>query len=266
MGEWSALSSPEVGDSQFIMTGCVHARVCCRVPRFATPGLEPASSTVHGVSQSSILEWIATSYSRGSFWPRDRTLISFISCIGRWILYQLHRVLTFKLMDYSPRYTYVLHSSGSKLYLWVLFKCSCCLFIFIAVSISVYWIHKIYLSILAYFFFFGWIFQWSCLDLEFSLREKIFTYDSVSLMIIGFPCFKCQVFINWPFCLHFQVYLENCWIFETTPLLPFSYLMTCDGVSLLVFDGICLCVGVSACWSRVPYVRVATDSLQHQGL
>ena len=24
------------------MTDCVHARVCCRVPRFATPGLEPA--------------------------------------------------------------------------------------------------------------------------------------------------------------------------------------------------------------------------------
>ena len=33
-------------------------------------------------------EWIVISYSRGSSPPRDRTHISFISCIGRQILYQ----------------------------------------------------------------------------------------------------------------------------------------------------------------------------------
>ena len=31
-----------------------------------------------------LLEWVAISFSRGFSWPRDRT---YISCIGRWILY-----------------------------------------------------------------------------------------------------------------------------------------------------------------------------------
>ena len=39
-------------------------------------------SSVHGIFQARILEWIA--HSRGSSWPRDRTRVS---CIGRWILY-----------------------------------------------------------------------------------------------------------------------------------------------------------------------------------
>ena len=42
----------------------------------------PASS-VHGISQARILEWGAISSSRGSSWPRNRTLVSYISCIGR---------------------------------------------------------------------------------------------------------------------------------------------------------------------------------------
>ena len=46
----------------------------------------PASS-VHGISQVRILDWVAISSSRGSSWPRDQTWVSWISCIGRWILY-----------------------------------------------------------------------------------------------------------------------------------------------------------------------------------
>ena len=42
------------------------------------------SSPVHGVSQARILEWVAISFSRGSSWPGDRTLIP---CTGRRILY-----------------------------------------------------------------------------------------------------------------------------------------------------------------------------------
>ena len=33
------------------------------------------------------LEWVAMPFSRGSSWPRDRTHISSVSCIGRWVLY-----------------------------------------------------------------------------------------------------------------------------------------------------------------------------------
>ena len=41
-------------------------------------------SSVHGISQARILEWVAVSFSRGSSRPRDQTLIS---CIGRWIYF-----------------------------------------------------------------------------------------------------------------------------------------------------------------------------------
>ena len=40
----------------------------------------PSSSSVHGISQARILEWVAISFSRGSSWPRDRTCIF---CTGR---------------------------------------------------------------------------------------------------------------------------------------------------------------------------------------
>ena len=46
----------------------------------------PPGSSVHGISQARILKWVATSFSRGSSQPRDRT---FISCIGRWIFLPL---------------------------------------------------------------------------------------------------------------------------------------------------------------------------------
>ena len=47
----------------------------------------PPGSSVHGIFQARILEWIAISYSRGSSQPRDQTHVSCISRIGRQILY-----------------------------------------------------------------------------------------------------------------------------------------------------------------------------------
>ena len=46
-------------------------------------------SSVHGILQARILEWVAMPSSRGSSQPRDWTHVSYISCIGRWILYHL---------------------------------------------------------------------------------------------------------------------------------------------------------------------------------
>ena len=40
-------------------------------------------SPVHGILQARILEWVATLSSRGSSWPRDRTCVSYVACIGR---------------------------------------------------------------------------------------------------------------------------------------------------------------------------------------
>ena len=48
----------------------------------------PPVSSVHGIFQVRILEWVAISYSRCSSWPKDRMHIC-VSCIGNHILYQL---------------------------------------------------------------------------------------------------------------------------------------------------------------------------------
>ena len=41
-------------------------------------------SSVHGISQARILEWVAVSFSRGSSQPRDQIHVSYI---GKWIFY-----------------------------------------------------------------------------------------------------------------------------------------------------------------------------------
>ena len=65
----------------------VHA---CSVMSFSLRGpmdCSPPGSSVHGILQARILEWVTISFSRGSFPLRDRTCISSVSSIGRQILY-----------------------------------------------------------------------------------------------------------------------------------------------------------------------------------
>ena len=45
-------------------------------------------SGLEWVTDREILEWVATSFSRGSSQPRGRTRVSYVSCIGRWVLYR----------------------------------------------------------------------------------------------------------------------------------------------------------------------------------
>ena len=52
----------------------------------------PPGSSDHGTFQARVLTWVDISSSRGSSWPRDWTHVSCISCIGRWIVYQLHHL------------------------------------------------------------------------------------------------------------------------------------------------------------------------------
>ena len=42
----------------------------------------PPGSSVHGISQARILEWVTISSSRGSSRPRDWTRISYVSCVA----------------------------------------------------------------------------------------------------------------------------------------------------------------------------------------
>ena len=47
----------------------------------------PPGSSVPGILQARILEWVAMPSSRRSPWPRDQACTFCISCIGRWVLY-----------------------------------------------------------------------------------------------------------------------------------------------------------------------------------
>ena len=44
-------------------------------------------SSIHEILQARVLECVASPSSRGSFWPRDRNHVSYVSYIGRWVLY-----------------------------------------------------------------------------------------------------------------------------------------------------------------------------------
>ena len=64
---------------------CVHAQSLQLCPVLCDPmDRSPTGSSVHGILQARILEWVAISSSKGSSQPRDRTCVS---CLGRRILY-----------------------------------------------------------------------------------------------------------------------------------------------------------------------------------
>ena len=66
---------------------CLHCVCAQSYPTLCNPmDCSPPGSSVHGISQAGILEWVAISFSRGSSQLRDRTHVSCISCTGRQIL------------------------------------------------------------------------------------------------------------------------------------------------------------------------------------
>ena len=63
----------------------VHAKLLPSCPNLCNPmDCSLPGSSVCGIFQARILEWVAMPSSRGSSWPRDRNQVS---CTGRWILY-----------------------------------------------------------------------------------------------------------------------------------------------------------------------------------
>ena len=60
----------------------VHAQLCLTLCDLMDCSLP--SSSIHGIFQARILEWVVISYCKGYSWPRDQTCVS---CIGRQILY-----------------------------------------------------------------------------------------------------------------------------------------------------------------------------------
>ena len=71
-----------------------HTRVCVRAkslqsyPTLCNPmDYSLPGSSIHGILQSRILEWVVMPSSRGSSQPRDQTCVSYVSCIGRQVIY-----------------------------------------------------------------------------------------------------------------------------------------------------------------------------------
>ena len=81
------------GDNQYIIFDKLWYQVVCMLSRFSRVWLSAIPWTVaHWALLSmgppgGILEWVAMPFSRGSSWPRDQTRVSYVSCIGRRVLY-----------------------------------------------------------------------------------------------------------------------------------------------------------------------------------
>ena len=50
-------------------------------------GCSPPGCSVHRILQARLLQWVAIPSSRRSSWPRNWTHVSYVSCIGRRLLY-----------------------------------------------------------------------------------------------------------------------------------------------------------------------------------
>ena len=72
-------ASPQSGGGGLVAESCPTLEIPWAVPHLGI--------SVHGISQARIQEWVSISSSKGSSRPRDWTRISYVSCIGRQILY-----------------------------------------------------------------------------------------------------------------------------------------------------------------------------------
>ena len=71
----------------WLISLCMRAQLLSHVQLFVTTWTGPTGSSVLGILQARILEWVAISSFRGSSWPRDQTYVSCSSCCGRQIPY-----------------------------------------------------------------------------------------------------------------------------------------------------------------------------------
>ena len=124
--DWSSLvffSAPfwrsiSVGMCQ---SACVHAQLC---PTLCDPmDCSPPGSSVHGILQTRILEWVAMPLSKESSWSRDQSHISCVSCIaGRFFTWQA------KMHSFSFQFLSQTYFKSYKTFLLTLFegKETCC--------------------------------------------------------------------------------------------------------------------------------------------
>ena len=67
---------------------CMHAKSLQTCQTLCNPiDHNPTGSSVHGILQAKVLEWVAMPFSRGSSWLRDRTRVSYSSLTDSGVLY-----------------------------------------------------------------------------------------------------------------------------------------------------------------------------------
>ena len=82
--------------------GCVHAKQLLSCPTLSVPmDCSPAGSSVHGIFQAQILEWVPIPFSRGSSQSIKIAHVSYVSCIGRWVFYHQHHLVSPDFQDNS---------------------------------------------------------------------------------------------------------------------------------------------------------------------
>ena len=90
-GNRDGMKSPHFWRWIWMFSVCVHACVLSHFSRvwlFATPwSIAHQAPLSMGILQVRILEWVAMPSSRRSSRPRDQTCVSYVSCIGKHVLY-----------------------------------------------------------------------------------------------------------------------------------------------------------------------------------
>ena len=85
---------------------CMHAQLLSRVWLFCDPrDYGPTGSSVHGIFQARLPEWVAMPSSRGSSRSRDWNHVSCISCTGRPVLCHVGTVVNVTSIRVNRPYT-----------------------------------------------------------------------------------------------------------------------------------------------------------------
>ena len=96
-------------------------------------------SSVHGISQAGILEWVPISSSRASSQPRDRIHVSCVSCIARKILY--HCTI------WEALYVYIYKILLNFLFWFIIIILNIVPYIYVLYSRILLFIHSVYYSL-----------------------------------------------------------------------------------------------------------------------
>ena len=83
---WWYVSLTGLGDPVCVLSWFSHVWLCKNMD------WSLSGSSVHGISQLRILEWVAMLFSRRSCWSRDRSPVSYVSCTGGQVLHHYHHL------------------------------------------------------------------------------------------------------------------------------------------------------------------------------